>query len=249
MFSPYRSGAGNAVYRESQGASDESLSVTTDADVEMYFRDSKFALVLTYKTEPRGTKQQRIVADDKAISATRFSDRISRTGATTRIVGRESINTVFPWDVSQLARSVLDLDIVFKKHSRDQITIDQTPTGDLACSFRVQNSESGRVEFQCLRAFGFNLANVKFYPVGDQPPNREIQIEWLQTAEGLWHINSLKDTRRRRPDVLSRRELIMKEFDANAEIPDDTFTEAFLNAPVGSRVIDTRTKSDEKKGH
>jgi hypothetical protein len=144
-----------AMYREFQGPDAEHLTLITDADVEIYFRDSKYALAPTYSLEPRGTRLQRILADETSITATRFSERIHPLGADTRITNRAGVNTAFPWDVSKLFKGALDVEVVSRNVARDLFTIEQTPVGDIDCVFRVKNSESGRVEFRCLRGRRF----------------------------------------------------------------------------------------------
>lgn len=76
-----KSGAGNGVYRVSRATDGQPLKLTTEADIEFFFDEGMYHIFLLYKQEPRGTHSQRIVYNKSEIAATRFSDRISRTGA------------------------------------------------------------------------------------------------------------------------------------------------------------------------
>jgi hypothetical protein len=207
-----------------------------------------YHIFLLYKQEPRGTQSRRIVYDKSEIAATRFSGRISRTGAQTELYSKPLGRTIspptvagFPWDVSRLCKNLLDLDAVAKTHTLEEVKIVEGPGGDIVGSFPVKNSQSGRITFECRRDFGLNLANVKIFFDENKPPIHDYRIQWKKGEGDVWYISSLVDDHYSIGHKITiHRELILKDFRPNIPVAKTMFTRESLQAPDGSRILDRR---------
>jgi hypothetical protein len=234
------SGIGTGIYREYQAVAEEEWTLTVDADISTQFDGKKYHVDLKYHPEFRGLGCRRITYDGKLPKTARFSSNSLMRGKTKVIRAHDYGDGLcrpeladFPWDVAGLARNICDVEHLIRIVTAEKIEITQTPEGDFVGSFPVVNENQMRVQFECPRKFGFNLARLRVLNDNEPRPRQETRVEWKLSTAGLWYVRSVQeDFRFRQTNQRFRRILKCVEFEPNAKVDPKIFTLEWLERPL-----------------
>jgi hypothetical protein len=181
-----------------------------------------------------------------------FAPTINPTGAMGHLCQPEDVGSGvtrpsqadFRWDVALLVGNIWQPERVIKNVTPQRIDIRQTPGGDLVGSYPLVNTDQVRVQFECRRDSGFNLARIQVFNVGQAEPAEDARIEWKQSPTGLWYVRSIDKTDvfrdPRIPVKRIRNALKYTEFQPNAKVDPRLFMESALGLPSGSPILDWR---------
>jgi hypothetical protein len=242
------SGAGKGIYREYEAVAGEEWTLPVDAEILTQFDGNKYHIELRYQTEYRGLSCRRITYDGKQVKAAWFPPRWLTRGQTRVITIQDYGDGLsrpeladFRWDVARLSSNVWDVERMMKSVPAVNIEIRESPEGDLIGSFPVVNSDGVRVQFECPKKFGFNIARVQVSNRGTQRPAQESRIEWKLAPNELWYVRSLQDDFVHLPEnKRSRRVLKYAEFEPNVKVDPKIFTYEWLRRPMESQIADSR---------
>jgi hypothetical protein len=150
--------------------------------------------------------------------------------------------------VTNLAKNAWDPDRLVKRLAVNHIEVKETPDGDLVGSYPLSDTDRVRVHFECPRRFGYNLARMKVFNVGEDHPAQEFSLQWRQGPTGLWYVSNLLETFETRDEKgkrgLRMRAIVMySSFEPNAKVDPKLFTEESLKMPAGSSIVDSRPGS------
>jgi hypothetical protein len=225
-----------------------------DANLVTQFDGRRYHVDLTFTRDAvRNLDARRIIFDGEAITDASFTPNAHPTGADAFIYipqddGKGLARCAyrdFPWDVTNLAKNVWDPERLFTNRDARRIEIKQTPEGDLVGSQSLINTRQVSMRFECPRSFGFNIARMQYFNVGNAHPVHDMKLEWKQSPNGVWYVVSLQDTFETRDehgklDQRLRAVLIYSKFEPNVKVDPSLFTEKSLHMPTGSPVVDGR---------
>ncbi len=132
-----------------------------------------------------------------------------------------------------------------KKIKDEAITVAQTPNGDWEFRYRVTNSPKLVVAVEASREAAFHIASDKVLVDGRKEPATLFTAKWAKWGDDTWYVKSLVEEFNLK-DQSVREELDYDTFEPNAKIDPKLFTEAALDMPPGSRIIDQRPNVDPK---
>ena len=196
---------------------------------------------------------RRIIYDGEAITDASFTPNAHPTGADAFMyIPQDDANGLarcayrdFPWDVTNLAKNVWDPERLFTSLNARRIEIKETPEGDLVGSRSLIKTRQVSMRFECPRRFGFNIARIRYFNVGNAHPVHDTKLEWKQSPNGVWYVASLQETfetrdENRKVDQRLRAVMIYSTFEPNAKVDPSLFTEKSLKLPPGSPFVDGR---------
>jgi hypothetical protein len=249
------SGTGKGTYRHYEAIAGGDWQLKQDADLTTYFDGKKYHIELQYhRDEVTKVKvdSRRIVFDGKVVTEAMFAPTINPTGAMGRLCQPEDFGSGvsrpseagFPWDVALLVGNIWHPERVIKNVAPQRIEIRQTPGGDLVGSYPLGSTDRVRVQFECPRDSGFNLARMQVFNVAQAEPAEDARIEWKQSPTGLWYVRSIdKKAVFRDPRIpVARIRNVLKytEFQPNASVDPKLFMEPALGLPSRSPILDWR---------
>jgi hypothetical protein len=231
------------MYRYYEALPGNDWSLRADAEFSARFTGNKYYIELKYQSEYKGMSCRRIIYDGKVARANSFAPGSKFSGVPWVVAIQDYGDGLarpgfadFPWDVAKLSSNVCDVERLVKNVGVGKIRMRETPEGDLVGSFSVVNSNDVRVEFECPKRFGFNIAKLQVYSPREPRPAADRRIEWKKAPSGLWYVRSLQEEFIHRDDGKRCRN-VMKytEFKPNDEVDSSSFTEAVLRAPLDKR--------------
>jgi hypothetical protein len=246
------SGTGEGTFRRLEraaGASD--WETKSEAKIYVEFAGPKYNLVLEYAKERMGTATRRIIYDKAAIFATRFSDRIHPFGGETDVYAgpKEEWESArpqmadFPFDVAKLPSRMGNIPRLIQNIGADRIKMSIAPNGDYLGEHGFANAK-GKVVFECPRDCGYNIARTRVLR-DDHEVGEDVSATWKKSGD-VWYIAAFTEELNlfngsNMPERSIRDELVYEKFDANPEVPAESFSLTKLSAPLGSRIIDRRS--------
>jgi len=243
------SGMGEATFKYfAREKADSGQEVHAEAQLSVAFDHGKYRLELSYSKHWFKTERQIIVYDGTAIFSSQFGQNILPVGSQTDVFdvpqGQSKVrpqSAGFPWDVSKLHSSLVDLSQVLKKRSGEDIEVRLSPEGDYVGQFPL--GAKSVVKFECPRKYGFKVARTSIFGPSTAKPVHEFIATWKKDGD-VWYIDTFleeSDNTKRQ----ERSEMHYHKFTANPKVPPELFTMAALEMPAGSRVLDHRPKASQ----
>jgi len=241
------SGMGEATYKHfARSKKDPSQEAHAEAQLSVAFDRGKYRLEFRYSKHSLKTERQIIVYDGTAIFSNRFTKNIHPVGSHTDVFdvpeGQGKVRPQlagFPWDVTKLHSSLVDLNRVLKNVSADKIQVILSPEGDYVGQF--PSGGNSFVKFECPRKYGFNVGRTSIYGSSSAKPVQEFIATWKKDGD-VWYVDTFSeefDSSTRQ----ERSEMHYNKFTANAKVSPELFTMAALEMPAGSRILDHRPKT------
>jgi len=220
-----------------------------DADVRVEFDFPKYHIDLTYRSMTFGDTRRLIVFDGESVGLSRFSPRISVSGAEGEVHPAVRLPTGlvppqlagFPWDAANLHRTVDSLDVLVDNVG-DRLKSEFAPGGDVILTYPTGSAEA---TLRYPKKFGYRIASKEVISDSGELL-RKSEVTWQRFGDH-WFISSLTD-------LSTRSEVEQTLVITDASIGDaadpQRFTLAALDLPGASRIIDrTSVGSDRAKFH
>jgi hypothetical protein len=202
---------------------------------------------------------RRIIYDGKAITDAFFTPRANPTGAQAHVFAPNTSGDglarrgwgEFQWDVTNLAKNAWNPERLVQNLGANRIEIKEAPDGDLVGAYSAGNADRVRVHFECPRKFGYNLAKMRAFNVGEDQPAQESNLTWKQGPNGLWYVATSVETlvtrdEKGRIDDRMRAVLMYSNFEPNAKVDPKQFTIESLGMPAMSPIVDNRPGAKER---
>jgi hypothetical protein len=247
------SGIGRGIYRHYEAAPGEDWQLKIDAKLHVQFDGRKYRVDLGFARDFLGLAARRIIYDGESIADIMFSRNIHPSGAQAWLSSPQDHNHglahlawgEFPWDVTNLARSVFDPEQLRKNSGSWRIKIDETSDGDLVGTYYSLVDNNHRVRLEWPRRFGFNLARMQSFSRDADYPYRDSSLQWKRDPSGLWYVTGLQETFEtyKEGGQLDRRfraVMMYAKFEPNRRVDPSRFVEDPLTLPEKSRIIDNR---------
>jgi hypothetical protein len=246
-----KSGIGQGRYRRYQAAPGGEWQLKVEADIRTYFDGDKYHIDMTFLRDGlRHNTSARIVCDGRRVMMTWFSPQIHPVGAHTIVeepaavggIVRRPDDGTFPWDVAHLSGNVWNGQGFVNAVATGTVVFRETSAGDLVGTNPIVRNRS-RVQVECPRRFGFNMARAVVSVEGEDRPRREYLLRWKLAPGGLWYVTTLQEVFEMRSPGnkgirLDREVLMYSRFEPNARVAPSLFTEESLQMPDGCRVFE-----------
>jgi hypothetical protein len=246
-----KTGHGIANYQfleKAAGAND--FSRVVEADVEVFFDEEKYHIRLEFLQHPEQLTRRIIIYDGSAIFGSRFSDRISRTGAETRVEPKNDISHLvkptlfdFRWDVTGLNLTFLDAPGLLKKQRELGRVVESNSASEDSYGWTVHVDQITRAVYEFTKLAGYNPTSRKVFEDGVLV--NETTGKWNR-SNNTWYISSLSDWEGFRGRSQKKWILSYSSFEANIPIDPKLFTIPALEMPAGTRIVDSRPNDTKK---
>ncbi|QDT88437.1 hypothetical protein [Gimesia algae] len=192
---------------------------------------------------PQEAYQRRVILfDGSTLATSRFSPRISVTGAAGDLFpARASRSGIvspqiahFPWDIAHLDREVCYFPMVIENLGRDRLACSYTPQGDITAGYLVgRQGKAGKVDLLFRKKDGFHLGSYRC----ENPQRKLMQsndLAWTQ-IDGVWCVKKMIEV----SYIANKKwELEFNTIKPNAAIEENTFALEALELPARSRIIE-----------
>jgi hypothetical protein len=226
-----------------------------DAKLQVAFDHGKYRIEIRRLAGASSkAKRQIIIHDGSAVFSSDFSEAIHPRGVEGNVFEAPMLAGMvrpqeagFPWDVTRLAASLLDVGELLKHLSPERIQVQLSPEGDYVLRHPIPKS-MGFVVLDCPRKYAFNVARRQVFGEDPDRPAFDRVATWKREGD-VWYIDSyseeavLRGPGDRVREI--RREMRYDKFTVNPKVPPHQFTMAALELPPGVRILDHRRTRSE----